>query len=766
MLAYNCSPSFNWRRHLDDDEIARFQKELGAMGYKFQFITLAGRLNSSMFELATGYSGRDAGLCPAPGTGVLLEPAGYTATRHQGEVGAGCFDQVATVIATGKASTLALAGSTEKNSSGRGRLRTGEARMSNIVHVVGTGTIREPLIGLLADDRAAFGIDEVTFHKRTPLITERGKVNDLVRRGAALVVDDHKRATFEELGHAPKWESREAIERAKVVIDCTPVGNENKAEFYEAASGPMGFMAQGLSSDSARCTPGGQRRGTGARRDRFLQIVSCNTHNIAVLVKTLAMEEDGTNHLVDGRFLCIRRSNDISQDTGFAPKPIGGASQEPAVRHAPRPGRPRALRHHWPRPRPLFERAEAQHPVHARHPLQPDPRSGGDPRRGQGAVVRQQAGGGHLQAVGQCGVLLGRDHGYFGRILSQTVVALETLAVRNGNELVGFCFTPRTATRCSPRWPPCSGTSTPTRSTTGWTCSAPTSSRRFDPVAGPGESGTSVRHRSSKLRYQGEKDGHVEGKALIPMVALVALAAAAALHRPRRPGAGQRRGDRPQAGDHRHRHRLVARHPRCDGGQPWGCRSSLTASVKPLEASQLATDVIAAVRDQGVAQEDIQTTDYSIYPEYDYSGQRERIVGYRVTNMLQVTVRDIDQSGAVIDAATAAGGDASQVGGVSLVIEDDAGHDPTSPRERLGGCHGQGGAAGGARGSDAWRTALDHRDHRLRPPPSRTPKRPPPRTLPAPHRTGPPERRGDGERRLLDRGLTPARELPSVRRVK
>jgi hypothetical protein len=91
------------------------------------------------------------------------------------------------------------------------------------------------------------------------------------------------------------------------------------------------------------------------------------------------------------------------------------------------------------------------------------------------------------------------------------------------------------------------------------------------------------------------------------------------------------------------------------------------------EASRLAADVIDAVRDQGVAEEDIQTTDYSIYPEYDYSGQRERIVGYRVTNMLQVTVRDIDQSGAVIDAATAAGGDASQVGGVSLLIEDDAG---------------------------------------------------------------------------------------------
>ncbi len=123
MLAYNCSPSFNWRRHLDDDEIARFQKELGAMGYKFQFITLAGfhALNASMFELATGYAAEGM---PAyvrlQEREFALEPAGYTATRHQREVGAGYFDQVATVIATGKASTLALAGSTEEEQFRRG----------------------------------------------------------------------------------------------------------------------------------------------------------------------------------------------------------------------------------------------------------------------------------------------------------------------------------------------------------------------------------------------------------------------------------------------------------------------------------------------------------------------------------------------------------------------------------------------------------------------------------------------------------------------
>jgi glyceraldehyde-3-phosphate dehydrogenase/erythrose-4-phosphate dehydrogenase len=181
-----------------------------------------------------------------------------------------------------------------------------------IVHVVGTGTIGEPLIGLLADNKEHFGIDEVTFHKRTPLITERAKVNDLVDRGAVLCVDDDRRSTFEEIGHAPKYSREEAIERASVVIDCTPVGNEQKEEFYDKARGPMGFMAQGSEDGFGKKYARGVNDEALVRgEDRFLQIVSCNTHNIAVLVKSLAMDEDGTNHLEDGRFLCIRRANDI-----------------------------------------------------------------------------------------------------------------------------------------------------------------------------------------------------------------------------------------------------------------------------------------------------------------------------------------------------------------------------------------------------------------------------------------------------------------------
>jgi isocitrate lyase len=118
MLAYNCSPSFNWKAKLDDATIATFQKELGAMGYRFQFITLAGwhALNASMFDLAKGYHESDmTAYVELQQREFGMEADGYSATRHQREVGAGYFDQVATVISGGTASTLALKGSTEED---------------------------------------------------------------------------------------------------------------------------------------------------------------------------------------------------------------------------------------------------------------------------------------------------------------------------------------------------------------------------------------------------------------------------------------------------------------------------------------------------------------------------------------------------------------------------------------------------------------------------------------------------------------------------
>jgi isocitrate lyase len=116
MLAYNCSPSFNWKRNLDDATIAKFQRELGAMGYKFQFITLAGfhALNYSMFELAHGYA-RDnmSAFVELQQKEFAAAEKGFTAVKHQREVGTGYFDAVTQVVTAGKASTTALHGSTE-----------------------------------------------------------------------------------------------------------------------------------------------------------------------------------------------------------------------------------------------------------------------------------------------------------------------------------------------------------------------------------------------------------------------------------------------------------------------------------------------------------------------------------------------------------------------------------------------------------------------------------------------------------------------------
>jgi glyceraldehyde-3-phosphate dehydrogenase (NAD(P)) len=318
-----------------------------------------------------------------------------------------------------------------------------EETMTKIVHVVGTGTIGEPLIGLLADDKEAFGIDEVTFHKRTPLLTERSKVNDLVRRGAVLATDDDRRDAFEELGHAPKFGHREAIERATVVIDCTPVGNDMKAEFYEHAAGPRGFIAQGSEFGFGKMYARGiNDEALDRTDDRFLHVVSCNTHNISVLIKTLAMDSDGTSHLEDGQFLCIRRSNDISQDTGFAPSPT-------VETHKDR----RFGTHHARDAHGVFAtlgydlnvfssalklNTQYMHAIHFRLALD-------EPITVDEAVDRfvenKRIAITYKRSANQV-FSFGRDHGYFGRILSQTVVPVETLAVR-GNELIGFCFTPQ-----------------------------------------------------------------------------------------------------------------------------------------------------------------------------------------------------------------------------------------------------------------------------------------------------------------------------------
>jgi len=117
LMAYNCSPSFNWRKNLDDDQIATFQRDLGTLGYRYQFVTLAGfhALNAAMFDLAQGYAAEGmSAYVRLQEHEFALEEDGYTASRHQREVGAGYFDQVVEAVSGGESSTLALRGSTEE----------------------------------------------------------------------------------------------------------------------------------------------------------------------------------------------------------------------------------------------------------------------------------------------------------------------------------------------------------------------------------------------------------------------------------------------------------------------------------------------------------------------------------------------------------------------------------------------------------------------------------------------------------------------------
>lgn len=316
--------------------------------------------------------------------------------------------------------------------------------MSNIVHVIGTGTIGEPLIGLLDDHREAFGIDEITFHKRTPLIEERAKINDLMRRGASLAVDQDRWTEFEELGHAPKFEAREAVNRASVVIDCTPAGNANKGRYYQDADRPLGFLAQGSEFGFGKPYARGINDSALVRdEDRFIQVVSCNTHNISSLINTLAIDPDGTSHLEHGRFLCMRRANDISQDGSFVAAPT-------VVVHSDE----RFGTHHARDAHELFTTLGYDLPVWSSaiklptqymhsiwfsltldHDMTIDD-----------AVDRLEANTRvaltNKRSANQI-FSFGRDHGFYGRILSQTVIPVETLAIRNGNELIGFSFTPQ-----------------------------------------------------------------------------------------------------------------------------------------------------------------------------------------------------------------------------------------------------------------------------------------------------------------------------------
>ena len=316
--------------------------------------------------------------------------------------------------------------------------------MKNVVHIVGTGTIGEPLIGLFTDFHHHLGIDEVTFHKRTPMKTERAKVNHLMARGAHLATEEDKVADFEALGHKVSYTTQEVLERATVVIDCTPAGNDNKEQFYKNVKGPKGFLAQGSEFGFGKMYARGiNDQALVPGEDRFLQVVSCNTHNLAILIKTLGM--DGDQLVMErGTFVCMRRANDVSQTKDYTPAPQVGKhdDEEFGTHHA------RDVFH-------LYETLDLSPKVFSSavklntqymHSVWFNIRLGSRVER-KAAVEKLKENA--LVALTDRRSAnevfsFGRDHGYYGRILSQTVISTPTLAVADGGrEIVGFCFTPQ-----------------------------------------------------------------------------------------------------------------------------------------------------------------------------------------------------------------------------------------------------------------------------------------------------------------------------------
>lgn len=314
-----------------------------------------------------------------------------------------------------------------------------------IVHVIGTGTIGEPLIGLLSDYSTPLGIDEVTFHKNSPLTYERAKVRDMIGRGARLTVYKEAWEGFEKIGINPEFEAEEAIARAAVVIDCTPkgIGHQNKHKYYEKFSKTVrGFLAQGSEHGfGLKYARGINDIALKRNTNNFVQIVSCNTHNIASLTKTLGMI-DGEDVLEEGKFVCIRRASDISQTSAFVSSPDVGRHglKEYGTHHARDAVQLFQTINYTPN---LFSstmkvNSQYMHIIwfNIRLKYQITLQNVLDKLENNPLIA--------LTEKTSAGTIFsfGRDHGHYGRILNQTVVSVPTLAVHN-RDIIGFCFTPQ-----------------------------------------------------------------------------------------------------------------------------------------------------------------------------------------------------------------------------------------------------------------------------------------------------------------------------------
>ena len=319
------------------------------------------------------------------------------------------------------------------------------------VLIVGTGTIGEPLIGMLARLKKKLDLGDVYFHKRTPLLDEVPKVKSLLGQGAKLVVDNNRKKDFQSIGLEVTGIFSEVIKNCKVVIDCTPAGLQNKDAFYQNVSPGTLFVAQG--SEKGFGTPYGF-----LLNDRvinkldcddtnYVQVVSCNTHAISRLCKALS-ENGGYERFIGGDFVCIRRANDASQDSGFVPSPTAGSHEDAefGTHHARDVHDLLSTTHGdtFKNVRSSAMKTNSQYMHAIRFSIEV-----------KGVMTKQDVI--EKLAVDKMVALtqhksanrifsFGRDHGFYGRIYNQVVVSVPSITVFHADEsthVVGFAFTPQ-----------------------------------------------------------------------------------------------------------------------------------------------------------------------------------------------------------------------------------------------------------------------------------------------------------------------------------
>lgn len=325
------------------------------------------------------------------------------------------------------------------------------ATKKNIL-VVGTGTIGEPLIGVLSDFKTKFN-SNIFFHKRTPLVDEVGKVDSLIKRGAQLVTDPETEKKFVDLGHKVVLNFAQALQISDVVIDCTPAGNENKEKYYSQAleekycsskNKKRLFIAQGSEKNfGLPYAYGINDKALSRSKTNFIQVVSCNTHNICSLISTMAPTP---RDLIKADFVCIRRSNDISQITSFVPSPeVGKHSDATFGTHHARDAQDvfGTLGEHL----NLFSSAMKLNTQYM-HIIRFNMQIKGSPSKEQ--IVNRFKENKFTALTHKSSAnrvfSFGRDHGYYGRIFNHTVLSLPSIHLQphKGNTIVsGFCFTPQ-----------------------------------------------------------------------------------------------------------------------------------------------------------------------------------------------------------------------------------------------------------------------------------------------------------------------------------